>query len=78
MTYPPCPPHLLSKLPFPSNLSVGPCLNVLLSEEEVCGHQILMTWIDEEFVGIRIEKGGKEVFSHLMDTGSTQSSRKGQ
>lgn len=78
MTYPPCPSHLLSKLPIHPDLPVGPCLNVLLSEEEVCGHQILMTWIDEEFVGIRIEKDGKEVFSHLMDTGPTQSSRKDQ
>lgn len=76
MPYPNCPNHLLSKLPIPLYTRKGPSLDVTVSESDVCGHKVLMTFIDNEFVGIFIEKDDVEVFSYLKDADSVQLSRK--
>jgi len=76
MPYPNCPTHLLPKLPIPPYTRNGPSLNVTVSESDVCGHKVLITFIDNEFVGIFIEKNDEKVFSYLEDADSVQQSRK--
>jgi len=51
-------------------------LNVTVVESEECGHEILTTFIDDEFVGIYIGKDGQEVFSHLKEANTVQLTRK--
>ena len=53
-------------------------LNVTVVETEECGHEILATFIDDEFVGIYIGKDGSEVFSYLKDADTVQVPRKDQ
>ena len=51
-------------------------MNVTVVETEECGHEILTTFIDDEFVGVYIGKDGTEVFSYLKEADTIQVPRK--
>lgn len=76
MYYPNCPTHILPKLPIPPYIEKGPSLQMTVSESDVCGNKVFMTFIDDEFLGVYVEKNDEEVFSYLRDADSIQLSRK--
>lgn len=76
MSHPKLPERLMKRSPLPSPMCFNPNLNVVVAESEVCGHEILTTFIDDEFVGIYIGKDGQEVFSHLKEANTVQLHRK--
>ncbi len=68
-------------IPYPNFTSSvddlrGPCLDVLVSETDVCGHKLLVTFIDEELVGIDVTKNTQTVFSYPQNADSVQPPRK--
>jgi len=76
MPQPNCPSNYNPNIPIPPHILNGPSLNVTLSESDVCGHNILMTFLEDVLIGIHIEKDGAKVFSYLKAADSVQLSRK--
>lgn len=76
MPQPNCLSNRNPNIPIPPHILNGPSLDVIVSKSDVCGHNILMTFIEDVFVGIYVEKDGAKVFSYLKDADSVQLSRK--